>query len=55
MCSDCCQKIVKWDQYAEQVHKVQGMFMSLTAAPKSDNLSKIVHNDESPNKDKVYS
>lgn len=29
MCSTCSEKIINWDQYAEQVQKVQGMFMSL--------------------------
>ncbi|KAL0267840.1 UNVERIFIED_CONTAM: hypothetical protein PYX00_009995 [Menopon gallinae] len=29
MCSTCSEKILNWDQYAEQVQKVQGMFMSL--------------------------
>lgn len=29
MCNDCYEKIINWDQYAEQVQKVQGMFMTL--------------------------
>lgn len=40
MCNSCSEKITNWDQYVEQVQKVQGMFMSLANVDDSDEVLK---------------
>ena len=41
MCNSCSERIINWDQYVEQVQKVQGMFLSLATIDDNDVLNKL--------------
>lgn len=53
MCNSCSEKILNWDQYVEQVQKVQGMFLSISSIDDNGEALKKLNEEINTMKEKV--